>query len=220
MGVNEVLWPPHVKSWLIGKDPDAGRAWGQEEKGMTEDEMAGWHHWLDGPEFEWTPGVGDGQGGLACCDSWGRKESDMTEQLNWTELNGMSVYPNSMNVCYCSVTKLCPTLCDPMHHSTPVFPACHQLPEFTQTHVHRVGDVIQTSHPLSSPSPTAFNLSQHQSLFKWVSYSHQVAKVLEFQLQHLSSNEYSGLISCRIEWFDLLAVQRTLKSLLQHHSSK
>ena len=64
---------------------DAGRDWGQEEKGMTEDEMAGWHHWLDGCKFEWTPGVGDGQGGLACCDSWGRKESDTTEQLNWTE---------------------------------------------------------------------------------------------------------------------------------------
>ena len=81
-----VLWPPHGKSWLIGKDSDAGRDWGQEEKGMTEAEMAGWHHWLDGRESEWTPGVGDGQGGLACCDSWGCKESDTTERLNWTEL--------------------------------------------------------------------------------------------------------------------------------------
>ena len=80
-----VLWPPHAKSWLIGKDSDAGRDWGQEEKGMTEDEMAGWHHWLNGRESGWTPGVGDGQGGLACCDSWGCKESDMTERLNWTE---------------------------------------------------------------------------------------------------------------------------------------
>ena len=80
-----VLWPPHVKSWLTGKDSDAGRDWGQ-EKGTTEDEMAGWHHWLDGRESEWTPGIGDGQGGLACCDSRGRKELDMTEQLNWTEL--------------------------------------------------------------------------------------------------------------------------------------
>ena len=76
-----------MQSWLIGKDSDAGRDWGQEEKGTTEDEMAGGHHWLDGRESEWTPGVGDGQGGLACCDSWGRKESDMTERLNWTELN-------------------------------------------------------------------------------------------------------------------------------------
>ena len=82
-----VLWPPHAKSWLIGKDSDAGRDWGQEEKGMTEDEMAGWHHRLDGHESEWTPGDGDGQGGLACCNSWGRKESGTTEQLNWTELN-------------------------------------------------------------------------------------------------------------------------------------
>ena len=81
-----VLWPPHGKSWLFGKDSDAGRDWGQEEKGMTEDEMAGWHHWRYGDESEWTRGVGDGQGGLACCDSWGRKESDMTERLNWTEL--------------------------------------------------------------------------------------------------------------------------------------
>ena len=79
------LWPPHAKSWLIGKDSDAGRDWGQEEKGMTEDEMDGWHHWLDGHEFKWTPGVGDGQGGLACCNSWGCKESDTTERLNWTE---------------------------------------------------------------------------------------------------------------------------------------
>ena len=79
-----VLWPPHAKSWLIGKD----WCWEglvQEEKGTTEDEMAGWHHWLDGHESECTPGVGDGQGGLACCDSWGHKESDTTE-LNWTEL--------------------------------------------------------------------------------------------------------------------------------------
>ena len=80
-----VLWPPQAKSWLIGKDSDAGRGWGQEEKGMTEDEMAGWHHWLDGLESEWTPGVGDGHGGLACCDSWGHKESDTTERLIWSD---------------------------------------------------------------------------------------------------------------------------------------
>ena len=83
---NSSTWPPHAKSWLIGKDSDAGRDWGQEEKGTTEDEMAGWYHKLNGCEFEWTPGVGDGQGGLACCNSWGRKESDTTERLNWTEL--------------------------------------------------------------------------------------------------------------------------------------
>ena len=80
-----ILWPPQEKIWLIVKDSDAGRDWGQEEKGMTEDEMAGWHHRHYGDEFDWTLGVGDGQGGLACCDSWGHKESDMTERLNWTE---------------------------------------------------------------------------------------------------------------------------------------
>ena len=80
------LWPPDWKSWFIWKDPDAGKDWRQEEKGTTEDEMAGWHHWLDGRESQWTPRVGDGQGGLACCDSWGCKELDMTERLNWTEL--------------------------------------------------------------------------------------------------------------------------------------
>ena len=80
-----VLWPPHAKSWLIGKDSDAGRDWGQEEKGMTEDEMDGWHHWLDGRESDWTPGVGDGQGGLAGCNSWGREELDTTERLIWSD---------------------------------------------------------------------------------------------------------------------------------------
>ena len=79
-----ILWPPHVKSWLIGKDSDAGRDWGQEEKGTAEDEMAGWHHWLDGHESEWTPGVGDGQGGLACCDSSGRRvRNDWATELTW-----------------------------------------------------------------------------------------------------------------------------------------
>ena len=82
-----ILWPPHAKSWLIGKNSDAERDWGQEEKGTTGDEMAGWHYWLDGLESEWSLEVGDGQGGLACCNSWGCKESDMTEWLNWTELN-------------------------------------------------------------------------------------------------------------------------------------
>ena len=81
-----------MKSWFTGKDPDAGRDLGQEEKGTAENEMAGWHHRLDGHEFEWTPWVGDGQGGLACCDSWGCKELDTTERLNWTELNWTDVH--------------------------------------------------------------------------------------------------------------------------------
>ena len=111
---------------------------------------------------------------------------------------------------------------DPKDCSTPGFPVHHQLPELTQTHVHRVGDAIQPSHSLSSPSPPAFNLSQHQGLFQWVSYSHQVAKVLEywsFSFNISPSNQYSGLISFRMDCLDLLAVQGTL-SLLQHHSSK
>ena len=82
-----VLWPLHAKSWLIGKDSDAGRDWEQKEKGTTEDEMAGWHHRLNGRESEWTPGVGDGQGGLACCNSWGHKELDTTEWLIWSDLD-------------------------------------------------------------------------------------------------------------------------------------
>ena len=80
-----VLWRPDVKNWLIGKDPHAGKDWRQEEKGTTENEMVGWHHWLNGHGIGWTPGVGDGPGGLVCCASWGCKELDMTEQLNWTE---------------------------------------------------------------------------------------------------------------------------------------
>ena len=82
-----VLWPPDVKSWLTGKDPNAGKVWGQEEKGTTEDEMVRWHHRLDGNGFALIPVVGDAQGGLACRDSWGHKELDMTERLNWTELS-------------------------------------------------------------------------------------------------------------------------------------
>ena len=103
-----VLWPPDAKSWLIWKDPDAGEDWRQEEKGMTEDEMIGWHHWLNEHGFGWTLGVGDGQGGLACCDSWGRKELDTSERLNWTSRLLCCC-------CYCClVSKLCPTVCTPM----------------------------------------------------------------------------------------------------------
>ena len=107
-----------------------------------------------------------------------------------------------------------------MNCSTPGLPVHHQLLESTQTHVHRVGDAIQPSHPLSSPSLSALNLSQHQGLFQRVSSSHQVAKVLSFSFSISPSNEYSGLISFRMDWLDLLAVQGTLKSLLQHYSSK
>ena len=118
------------------------------------------------------------------------------------------------------VAQLCPTLSDPMDCGTPGFLVYHQRPELTQTHVHGVGDVIQPSHPLSSPSPSTFNLFQHQGLFQWVSSLHQVAKVLSFKFSISPSNEYSELISFRMDWLDLLAIQGTLKSLLQHHNSK
>ena len=106
-----------------------------------------------------------------------------------------------------------------MNRSTPGLPVHHYLPEFTQTHLHRVGDAIQPSHPLSSPSPT-FNLSQQQGLFQWVSYLHQWPKYWSFSFSISPSNEYSGLTSFRMDWLDLLAVQGTLKSLLQHRSLK
>ena len=121
---------------------------------------------------------------------------------------------------FSSVAQLCPNLCDPMNCSTPGLPVHYQLPEFTQTHVHWVGDAIQPSQPLLSPSPLALNLSQHQGLFKWVSSSHQVAKDWSFSFNISPSNEYPGLVSFRMDWLDLLAVQGTLKSLLQHHNLK
>ena len=107
-----------------------------------------------------------------------------------------------------------------MNHSTPGLPVHHQLPEFTQTHFHRVGDAIQPSHPLLSPSPPAPNPSQHQSLFQWVNSSHEVPKYWSFSFNIIPSKEIPGLISFRMDCLDLLAVQGTLKSLLQHHSSK
>ena len=112
------------------------------------------------------------------------------------------------------------TLCDLMDCSTPGFPVLHHLPEFPQTHVHWVGDAILTSHPLSPHSPPALSLSKHQGRFHWVGSSYQMAKLLKLQFCISPSNEYSGLISLRIDWFDLLAVQGTLKSLLLNHNSK
>ena len=105
---------------------------------------------------------------------------------------------------FSSVTQLCPTLCDPMNRSTPGLPVHHQLQEFTQTHVHRVSDAIQPSHPLSSPSPPAPNPSQHQGLFQWVNSSHEVAKVLEFQLQHHSFQRNGWSLS---EWIGCISLQ-------------
>ena len=121
---------------------------------------------------------------------------------------------------FSSVTQLCPTHCDPKNCSTPGLPVHYQLPGFTQTHVHWVGDTIQISHPLSSPSLLAFNLSQYQGFFQWVSSSHQVAKVLKFQLQCQSFQSIFRTDFFWIDWFDLLVIQGTRKSFLQHHRSK
>ena len=121
---------------------------------------------------------------------------------------------------FSSVAQSSPTLCDPMDYSTPGFPVHHHLLELTQTHVHLVSDAIQPSHPLPSSSPPALNLSQHQGLFKWSPLHIRWPKYWSFSFSISSSNEYSGLISLRIDWFDLLAVQGTLKNLLQHHNSK
>ena len=159
-----------------------------------------------------------------CLRRWGISEIDLEDPRSWIwEPLGSSwrVYEHAhpVNPSFSSVqSRSCVWLCDLMDCSTPGFPVHHQLLELSQTHVHQVVDAIQPSYPLLSPSPPAFNCSQHQGLFQWVSSSHQVAKVLEFQLQH-HFNEYSKLISFRIDWFDLLAIQGTLKSLLQHHSS-
>ena len=125
-----------------------------------------------------------------------------------------------LSVQFSRVAQSCLTLCDPMNRSTPGLPVHQQLPEFTQTHVHRVGDAIQPSHPLSPLSPPALNLFQHQGLFQWVGSSHQGPKSWSFSFSISPSSEHPGLISFRMDWLDLLAVQGTLKSILQHHSSK
>ena len=121
---------------------------------------------------------------------------------------------------FSSVSQSCPTLCDPMNHSTPGLPVCHHLPEFTQTHVHRAGDAIQPSHPLSSPSPPAPNPSQLRLFSNESTLRMRLPKYWSFSFSVISSKKHPGLISFRMDWLDLLAVQGTLKSLLQHHSSK
>ena len=151
---------------------------------MTEDEMVGWHLRLNGHEFGQTCGDSEGQGSLACCSPWGCKELDMTELTEQqqyvpplrslmhtvqTEVQvriGKMTSEKELSVQFSSVAQSCLTLCNPMNLSTPALPVHHQLPEFTQTHVHRVSDAIQPSHPLLSPSPAAPNPCQHQSLFQ------------------------------------------------------
>ena len=189
---------------------------------MTEDEGVGWHHWLNGHEFEQVLGDSEGQGRLVSCSPWGRKESDTTEWLNISNkaVAGISVSqdPHGVlmqgfgaqllylgGVVFQLLSRV--RLCDSMDCSMPGFPILHHLPELVQTHVYWAHDAIQPSHPLSFPFPLVLNVSQNQDLFQWVSPLHQVAQVLSFSIS--LSNEYLGLISFRIDWVGLLAVQRT-----------
>ena len=121
---------------------------------------------------------------------------------------------------FSSVSQLCLTFCNPVDWSTPGFPVHHQLPELAQAHVHLVSDAIQPSHPLSSPSPHALNLSQHQGLFKWVPLRIRCPKHWSFSFNISPTNEHPGLISFRMDWLDILTLRGTLKNLFQHHSSK
>ena len=198
------LWPPDGKADSLEKTL---RLWKIESKirsGGPEDEMVGWHDQLTGHEFEWTPGVGwrrqchptpvllpgesHEQRSLEGYSPWGCKESDMTEWLTFPFLSLISVQ-------FSSVAQSCPTLCDPMDCSKPGLPVHCQLPEFTQTHVHWVSDAIQPFHLLSSPSPPAFNLSQHQGLSKESVLHIRWPKYWSFSFSISPSNEYSGLIS-------------------------
>ena len=138
----------------------------------------------------------------------------------WWSLYSVDLERYSWPKGFSSVTQSCLTLCNPMNRSTPGLPVHHQLPEFTQTHVHWVGDAIQPSHPLSSPSPPALNLSQHRVFSNESTLSIRWPKYWSFSFNISPSSEHPGLISFRMDWLELLAVQGTLKSLLQHHSSK
>ena len=140
----------------------------------------------------------------------------------WCWCGGTDVISKFMEIFlqFSSVAQSCPMLCDPMNHSIPGLPVHHLLPESTQTHVHWVSDTIQPSHPLSSHSPPAFNLSQNRVFSNESALRIRWPKYWSFSFSISPSSEYSGLISSRIDWFDLLVVQGTLKSLLQHHSSK
>ena len=211
--------------------------------------MAGWHHQLTGYEFEQALGDGEGQGSLACCSPWGCKESDTTEQLNWTDrlMDYNKCTTTSVTFQCCVIFgQLSSLILESLFMN--ILEHINHLSQFSHSVVsdslrpHGLQhtrlpcpsstagacwdsclssrDAIQPSHPLLSPSPPAFNLSQHQGLFQWLISLHQVAKVLGFQLHHQSLSEYSGLISFRTDWLELFVVQGNLKSLLQHHSSK
>ena len=168
-GETPVLWPPDAKSWLVWKDPDAGKDWGQEEKGMTEDEMVGWHHWLNGHEFGWTPGVGDGQGGLACYDSWDCKESDTTERLNWTDYN------SGLNCGFIMRKKLFYMI----HLSLSLLPPDSKCKIWTKPclMLSQIWDCYL--HPSPSPHPSLFH-TIHFSLSAFLDHSHQHATYIPY----------------------------------------
>ena len=149
-----------------------------------------------------------------------RQLSTINHSLLFWQCWWLFTYFPFSSVQFSSVAQSCPTLCDPMNRSPPGLPVHHQLPEFTETHVHWVSDAIQPSHPLSSPSPPAPNPSQHQSLFNESTRHMRWPKYWSFSFSIIPSKEIPGLISFRMDWLDLLAVQGTLRSLLQHHSSK
>ena len=151
----------------------------------------------------------------ALCTHW----YDVPERT-WYYFSDGSAAQVSVSQSVSSVAQSCPTLCDPMNSSTPGHPVHHQLPEFTQTHVHWVGDTIQPSHPLSSPSPPALNLSQHRVFSSESVLCIRWPKYWSFSFNISPPSIHPGLISFRMDWLDLLAVQGTLESLLQHHSSK
>ena len=180
--------------------------------------MAGWHHGLDGHESEWTPGDGDGQGGLVCCDSWGcRVGHDWATELNW--LNCLCLFKLRRQAKMIKDLHVNERIAK-TDHSTPGLPVRHHLLEFTQTHIHWVSDAIShlvLCRPLFllPPIPPSIRVFSNESTFhmRW-------SKYWSFSFSIIPSKEIPGLISFRMDWLDLLAVQGTLKSLLQHHSSK
>ena len=150
-----------------------------------------------------------------------QSSSELSEGVFQTKiLSKIPEYNLNQNYCFCSVSKLCPTVCDPMDCSMSGFSVLRYLLQFAQTHAHWVSDAIQPSHPLSFPSPSALSLYQNQNILQWISSCISWSKYWSFSFSISPSNEYSRLISLRIDWFDLLPVQGTLKSLLQHHSLK